>query len=64
MNDRELLELAAKGAGYTVRWDRIFCEFRHSKKGQGCGPFWNPLDEDGAAFRLANRNEIYRPGYN
>lgn len=53
MTDRELLELAAKAAGYLVRWDGIFCEFRHSKEGQGNGPFWNPLDEDGDALRLA-----------
>ena len=48
MNDRELLELAAKAAGYdglgswyeNAMWD-------------GEGWHWNPLTDDGDAFRLA-----------
>lgn len=48
MNDRELLELAAKAAGYKIAWE---C---------GCvtgwktgGSWWNPLTDDGDALRLA-----------
>jgi hypothetical protein len=61
MTDRELLELAAKAAGYDVRWHEIFDCFVH------VGPFnitnpptmagqrlvWVPLDDDGDALRLA-----------
>lgn len=52
MTDRELLELAAKAAGYSDRLD-----FRSptpvwtlNETGQ---IYWNPLSEDGDAFRLA-----------
>ena len=49
MTDRELLELAAKAAGYSVRTDLTY---------EGVivindGVFWNPLTNDGAALRLA-----------
>ena len=52
MSDRELLELAAKAAGYTVRY---------VSDGNGGGSFymepsqlwWNPLTDDGDALRLA-----------
>ena len=49
MTDRELLELAAKAAGYSVRTDLTY---------EGVivindGVFWNPLTDDGAALRLA-----------
>ena len=61
MTDRELLEAAAKAAGYDVRWHEIFGCFVH------VGPFnitnpptmagqrlvWVPLDDDGDALRLA-----------
>lgn len=51
MTDRELLELAAKAAG--IDW---FDE-PAAKSGRGLhlksGPFWNPLDDDGDALRLA-----------
>lgn len=57
-NDRELLELAAKAAGYNVKgwindklvgWDAITGnEFTG----------WNPLESDGDAFRLAVRLSI------
>lgn len=57
MNDRELLELAAKAAGYTVRY---------VSDGKGGGSFymepsqlwWNPLDDDGDALRLAVRRRL------
>lgn len=52
MSDRELLELAAKAAGYEVlrhpnnkiSRDLIFIHKRRN---------WNPLTDDGDAFRLA-----------
>ena len=49
MTDRELLELAARAAGYSVRTDLTY---------EGVivindGVFWNPLTDDGAALRLA-----------
>lgn len=52
MNDRELLELAAKAAGYTVDADGDRTDVRDN----GGGPMrWNPLDDDGDAMRLANK---------
>ena len=51
MSDRELLELAAKAAG--IDW---FDE-PALQAGKGLhmksGPFWNPLNDDGDALRLA-----------
>lgn len=48
VRDRELLELAAKAAGYKIAWEG------------GCvtgwmagGGWWNPLTDDGDALRLA-----------
>ena len=54
MNDRELLELAAKAAGIEIepctcsdpRWP-----FRTGKAGRR--GHWNPLEDDGDALRLA-----------
>ena len=54
MNDRELLELAAKAAGIEIepctcsdpRWP-----FRTGKAGRS--GHWNPLEDDGDALRLA-----------
>ena len=72
MNDRELLELAAKAAGYRIEWCAEF-------PGGGCymktvvpeppAPFsqrvpWNPLTDDGDALRLAVKlkfNFAYKP---
>lgn len=56
MNDRELLELAAKAAGYPIHTDAQFV-----RAGGGApklymgnsGPEWNPLTDDGDALRLA-----------
>jgi hypothetical protein len=56
MTDRELLELAAKAAGYPIHSDAMFV-----KAGGGVetlymgknGPAWNPLTDDGDALRLA-----------
>ena len=52
MTDRELLEAAAKAAGYEIQPHpngRLFpgLLFRH------CGANWNPLTDDGDALRLA-----------
>ena len=51
MTDRELLEMAAKAAGYTISWydeddygDTYW--LLHSER-------WNPLTDDGDALRLA-----------
>lgn len=60
MNDRELLELAAKAAGIAVVRSRLedplcmdMCVERSFRnKGQIAGP-WNPLTDDGDALRLA-----------
>lgn len=53
MSDRELLELAAKAAGYDCRFspDDPFCVHE-----MFIGPkwvAWNPLTDDGDALRLA-----------
>ena len=49
MTDRELLELAAKAAGYSItRGSSGYREFLC--KG---GVEWNPLEDDGDALRLA-----------
>lgn len=48
MTDRELLERAAKAAGYKVAWEGG-CE-----TGWMAGSsWWNPLTDDGDALRLA-----------
>ena len=47
MTDRELLELAAKAAGYEF-------EFNHAARVLADGKLWNPLENDGDALRLAN----------
>ena len=47
MTDRELLELAAKAAGYEYLWniDSLLIK--------GSSGRWNPLTDDGDALRLA-----------
>lgn len=56
MTDRELLKLAAKAAGYTVDYDDIddrwHIEERPGSR-RSTWPRWNPLYDDGDAFRLA-----------
>lgn len=54
MTDIELLELAAKAAGFqnwTVRSDSLFIETGSSRGDNGY--YWNPLTDDSDAFRLA-----------
>jgi hypothetical protein len=55
MTDSELLEKAAKAAGYVLTWKTGYC-----KGGEFRGAFitekddaWNPIDDDGDALRLA-----------
>lgn len=53
MEDREMLELAAKACGYTVHGsinDRFIVNFGEGMRGE-----WNPLKDDGDALRLAVR---------
>lgn len=53
MNDRELLELAAKAAGIAAQWD---CSERGMMTLTPDGidtMTWNPLTDDGDALRLA-----------
>lgn len=56
MNDRELLELAAKAAGYDLyaTWSE-FGYFEGFRIGSINGDQWNPLTDDGDALRLAVR---------
>lgn len=50
MSDRELLEAAAKAAGYEINWE----DFRDEGYGmQWTTEYWNPLTDDGDALRLA-----------
>jgi hypothetical protein len=61
MDDRELLELAAKAAGHN--WRKDIAEYRDDKgilglwlindDGTPLHTGWNPLDNDGDALRLA-----------
>lgn len=54
MTDRELLELAAKAAGYEYG---IIHQRPHVRCDAGWTP-WNPIDDDGAALRLAVARNI------
>lgn len=52
--DRELLELAAKAAGYEWRWyGAPLGPLFQIKTHNGLWIFWNPLTDDGDALRLA-----------
>ena len=52
MNDRELLELAAKAAGYDYASPAGYIVV------DGIPGNWNPLDDDGDALRLAVKCRI------
>lgn len=54
MNDRELLERAAKAAGYLYI-DNSFCDAGIQLINW---KFWNPLTDDGDALRLAMATRI------
>jgi len=72
MKDRELLELAAKAAGYPFRGysgDNPLLEEDQSQPEPrlACPVVWNPLTDDGDALRLAvklglNINVIIKDG--
>jgi hypothetical protein len=56
--DRELLELAAKAVGLPLTWEHIEqsedCDEGDYPVLNGAGGlYWNPLTDDGDAFRLA-----------
>ena len=53
MNDRELLEAAAKAIG-----ERVVRESEHGLLLYGIEDAWNPLADDGDAFRLAVKLRI------
>lgn len=53
MTDRELLEMAAKAAGITLEWDGNPDEWMPMYYESKTYCAWNPLDDDGDAFRLA-----------
>jgi len=64
MTDRELLERAAKAAGYTLKWgevlmvgdDEVDCTdqpYVVSGQPDEADWYWNPLEDDGDALRLA-----------
>lgn len=55
MTDRELLELAAKSAGYRYEWAFTTSgeEIMHARVNDSCCIEWMPRDNDGDAFRLA-----------
>lgn len=54
MTDRELLELAAKASGLKV----ISYSEGYGLGIEGDGVWWNPLENDGHAFRLAVKCDI------
>lgn len=62
-SDRELLEMAAKAAGYDVRWHENWQCFVHNGPHNITNPptmagqrmVWVPLDDDGDVARLASR---------
>jgi len=60
MNDRELLEMAAKAAGYSGAWIKWLgaCNPLDTELGffhGSDGSVWSPLTNDGDALRLAVR---------
>lgn len=60
MNDREMLELAAKAAGYDEAkfqdisgWGEVRYGLSFGMFGGDLDEYWNPLQSDSDAFRLA-----------
>ncbi len=66
MSDRELLELAAKAAGYIIIWQVFevpFDDFYWIGPAYGLqiedhDGVWNPLEDDGDALRLAVKLDL------
>lgn len=63
MTDRELLELAAKAAGYNLVWGDVYIvdgqnidctdlPYVRSNQKDEADWYWNPLENDGDAMRL------------
>lgn len=62
--DRELLELAARAVGLSLRWVGDASTVPYSpeesaERGGVDGYMWNPLTDDGDAFRLAVKLQIH-----
>lgn len=61
MTDQELIEFAAKAVGIKGTWqrdtnfiqERYQFEIPYSNQNMMTGVVWNPLNDDGDAFRLA-----------
>lgn len=55
MDDKTMLELAARAAGIKVRWhpESFYGPTMERMEGDEGGPPWNPLTDDGDALRLA-----------
>lgn len=69
MSDRDLLEAAAKAAGYTLVWgetyvvdgDMVDCTdmpYVRSNQADEADWYWSPLNDDGDALRLAVKLSI------
>lgn len=61
MNDRELLEAAAKAAGLPIEFDEGTCNgwWPNGRTSTGdVDEWWNPLTDDGDALRLAVKLRI------
>lgn len=56
--DRELIELAAKAAGIEVEFDKDGDPHIDEPIG-GVSGLWNPLTDDGDAFRLAVNLDLF-----
>ena len=53
MTDDKLLDLAA-GVAENVRWDGVKgCYCQETEDANNPNPEWNPIEDDGDAFRLA-----------
>lgn len=68
MTEREMLELAAKAAGHTVKGQREDADgnFTHLlvNSGHGTRTFaWNPRQDDGDALRLAVKLRLHIEHY-
>lgn len=53
MDDRELLEMAAKAAGYKGQWDKEWWAMCDGEN------HWNPLRHNGQALRLAAKLHLW-----
>lgn len=53
MTDQELLELAAKAANIRIKWDDQNQTYATCNVHGDMFDDWNPLEDDGDAFRLA-----------